>query len=404
MADLETVSEMRNPTADSVPASSPFSARSAYVHVPFCRSRCRYCAFYSGESPDLRDAYLRGVEAEVHAWGAGGGALDTVYVGGGTPPTLGAAGLGRIVDALARVRGLARGAELTVEVNPAQGLRPADLRAIGFTRVSVGVQALDEGWLARLGRRHGPGGALACLEACRRAGFASVSADLILGLPGLDPAAAADWAGECVAAGADHLSVYLLEMHPGTPLARDAAAGRFRPASAEETVAQWEAVAERLELLGLAAYEVSNFARPEARCRHNQRYWDQEAYRGLGPGAHSFDPGAGPWGTRWETQPDLRAWARAVGAGRAPPQRVDRRTRDGAVLETLFLWARRPAPWPGEALEALGVETSRAEPLLAELEAAGDLTPSGRPTHQGMLRADGIARWLWERLKSRPAA
>jgi len=404
MADLETVSEMRNPTADSVPASSPFSARSAYVHVPFCRSRCRYCAFYSGESLDLRDAYLRGMEAEVHAWGAGGGTLDTLYVGGGTPPTLGAAGLGRIVDALARVRGIARDAELTVEVNPAQGLRPAALRSVGFTRVSVGVQALNDGWLARLGRGHGAKDALACLEACRRAGFASVSADLILGLPGLDPAAAADWAEGCVAAGADHLSVYLLEIHPGTPLALDAAAERFRPPSAGKTVAQWEAVAERLERLGLAAYEVSNFARPGCRCRHNQRYWDQQAYRGLGPGAHSFDPEAGPWGTRWENLPDLGAWARALAAGRAPPQRVDRRTRDGAVLETLFLWARRPVPWPAVALEALGMEASRAAPLLADLQAAGDLSPEGRPTRQGMLRADGIARWLWERLKSRPAA
>ncbi|GEM_PF-1733838 len=400
MADLETVSEMRNPTADSVSASSPFSARSAYVHVPFCRSRCRYCAFYSGEPLDLRDTYLRGVESEARAWGAGSGALDTVYVGGGTPPTLGAAGLGRIVDALARARGIARDAELTVEVNPGQGVRPADLRVVGFTRISVGVQTLDEGWLARLGRGHGPDAALACLEACRRAGFATVSADLILGLPGLDPAAAADWAEGCVGAGADHLSVYLLEIHPGTPLALDAAAGRFRPASAGEAVAQWEAVAERLELLGLAAYEVSNFAPPGVRCRHNQRYWDQEAHRGLGPGAHSFDPGAGPWGTRWENRPDLLAWVRAAAAGRAPPRRVDRRTRDGAVLETLFLWARRPVPWPTAALEALGVDAARAKPLLACLEAAGDLTPSGRPTAQGMLRADGIARWLWERLVS----
>ncbi|RMG91972.1 MAG: radical SAM protein, partial [Candidatus Dadabacteria bacterium] len=208
-------------------ASSPFSARSAYVHVPFCTARCRYCAFYSGEPLDRIPRFLRALEREIEAWGPGAGPLDTVYVGGGTPGLLGAEGLTRILEALRRVRGIAPGAEITIEVNPGAGPDPGALRRAGVTRVSVGVQALDDRWLQTLGRRHGAAEALAYLSATRSAGVRSVSADLLIGLPGLGAGEAARWARDCVRAGADHVSVYVLELHEGTPLHRAAGDGRF---------------------------------------------------------------------------------------------------------------------------------------------------------------------------------
>lgn len=398
MIQLETVSEMRNPTAHPVSASSPFSARSAYVHVPFCTARCRYCAFYSGEPLDRVPRFLPALEREIEAWGPGAGPLDTVYLGGGTPGLLGAEGLTRILDALRGVRGIAPDAEITIEVNPGAGPDPGALRSAGATRVSVGVQALDDRWLQTLGRRHGAAQALAYLSAARAAGVRSVSADLLIGLPGLAPRTLAGWARDCVRAGADHVSVYVLELHEGTPLRRATEAGRFPWPAPDEAAGQWEAVAEALAAEGLHPYEVSNFARPGGECRHNLAYWDGKGYRGLGPGAHSFDPDLGPWGIRWENRPDLEGWLRALQAGAPPPRSVDERSAEGALLEALFLWARRPVPWPADVLRRHGLEPRRAEPLLEVLRRGGDLDRRNRPTPQGMLRADGLALWLWERL------
>ncbi len=396
---------MRDFRAKNEPPSSPFcpTSLSVYVHVPFCRSRCGYCAFYSGEPPELIPGFPDQVAREAalrrEAWA---GPVITVYLGGGTPSLLGPAGIGRILDAVDRAWGLDADAEVTVEVNPGPGAALEGLAAAGVSRISVGVQALDDRVLRRLGRGHTAREALGCVERAAGLGFRGVSVDLLLGLPGLAPGEPAGWARDLAAAGADHVSAYSLEVHPGTPLARLAEEGSWRPAPEHEEEAQWARLVEGLEAEGLLEYEVSNFARPGAECRHNRVYWEGGAYVGLGPGAHGYDPAAGPWGERRWNDPGLAAYARAVAAGRPPPGGAERLDRGQALMERLFLWLRRPLAWDPKAWARLGLTRTDVEAHVAPLVESGLLDADLRPTRAGRRRADGLALWLWERLH--PAA
>ncbi len=394
------MTNLRPPVESASRAFSRSPASPAvYVHVPFCRSRCAYCAFYTGE--DLRRVpdYLRAValEAGLRAASAGTRAA-TVYVGGGTPSVLRPAELAGLLEAVRRAWEPDREAEITVEVNPGAGADFRGLRAAGFNRVSVGVQALDDPLLALLGRPHTAAQARDAVEAARRAGFDRVSADLLVGVPGVPPIRVAEWVRTLVAAGADHVSVYALELHPGTELHDRAERGAWSPPAEREEEAQWLAAADALEASGLPLYEVSNFARPGAACRHNLAYWEGRPYVGLGPGAHSYDPAGGPWGTRRWNRPGLGAYVRALKQGHPPPGGSERLTREQALLEALFLWLRRPLPWTEGAWWRFGVDARTFRDLLDPLVDQGDLDETLAPTRQGMRRADGLAGWLWERL------
>ncbi len=405
MADSENHPEMTNLRLLAESASRAFSRSagplSVYVHVPFCRSRCTYCAFYTGENLRRIPDYLRAVAAEAGLRaGSYRAQAATLYAGGGTPSVLRPADLAFLLETVHRVRGLARDAEISVEVNPGSG---ADLRALrdaGFNRVSVGVQALDDHVLAFLGRPHTAVQACGAVEAARRAGFGRVSADLLVGIPGLPPARIAEWARILVSAGADHVSVYALEVHPGTELHSRSARGMWTPPDEEEEETQWAAAADALESSGLRLYEVSNFARPGAECRHNIAYWEGRPYEGLGPGAHSYSPLGGLWGIRRWNRPELTAYVEALKRGRPPPSDMERLTRKQALLEALFLWLRRPVPWAEQRWLRFGVDVRTFRKLLEPLVAQGDLDGDLAPTRQGMRRADGLAGWLWERLCS----
>ena len=405
MADSGNLPEMTNlrPLAES--ASRAFSRSpgrlSVYVHVPFCRSRCAYCAFYTAEDLRRIPDYLRAVAAEAGLQADSSRTqAATLYVGGGTPSLLRSADLEFLLEAVRRAWGLARDAEISVEVNPGSGADLRALRAAGFNRVSVGVQALDDRVLAFLGRPHTAAQARDAVEAARRAGFRRVSADLLVGVPGLPPARVAEWARILVSAGADHVSVYALEVHRGTELHGRATRGTWAPPDEGEEEAQWTAAADALEASGLPLYEVSNFARPGAECRHNIAYWEGRPYQGLGPGAHSYDPVGGPWGIRRWNRPGLAAYVGALKHGRPPPSGCERLTREQALLEALFLWLRRPLPWSEGSWCRFGVDARIFRELLDPLVAQGDLDETLAPTRQGMRRADGLAGWIWERLCS----
>jgi oxygen-independent coproporphyrinogen-3 oxidase len=286
-----------------------------YIHVPYCAARCSYCDFYlvAGRSPDLApfaDALTREIAAVETA--LRGRAIDSVHFGGGTPSLLPAGALGRILDAVRAAFAPVPGTEVALEANPEDVTRErlAAWVDLGFDRIALGVQSLDDRTLRRLGRGHDAAAALRALEAARAAGFRSVAADLILGLPGEDPDGALAGVARVAAGGTDHLSLYLLEVHPRTRLGRALALGRLAPCPDDRAAGLYEAAADLLEAAGFEHYEISNFARPGHRSRHNQKYWTDAEYRGFGPSAHSY-----VGGRRFANAPDLRGYLRRRGAG-----------------------------------------------------------------------------------------
>ncbi|HWP35072.1 MAG TPA: radical SAM family heme chaperone HemW, partial [Thermodesulfobacteriota bacterium] len=294
-----------------------------YVHLPYCRTKCPYCNFVAypargGEEEPYVAALLAEIAAAA-AGPAGGRPAASVYFGGGTPSLFSPASLERILAALGRAFRIEPGAEVTVEVDPATIDRAglAALRAAGVTRLSVGLQAFDGRTLAALGRAHKAADGPRLLEAAAAAGFEAVSIDLIFGAPGQT---LAGWAAElerAVAAAPAHLSCYALTIEPGTPFAALAARGRL-PLPDEETQAAMFLLAhERLTAAGYEHYELSSYARPGARGRHNSAYWARRPYRGFGAGAHSFDPAVGRFGRRSWNLEDPAAY-RAAAAGLRP--------------------------------------------------------------------------------------
>ena len=275
----------------STDRQGPASTLGLYLHIPFCRSKCDYCDFYSlpaGE--DRMDDYLRALlrQLEEAAPGAAGHSVDTVYVGGGTPTVFGGERLAALLAAVGRLYRLAPGAEITCEANPdsaGEELLRA-LRRAGFGRLSLGMQSADAGELAAVHRRHTPEQTDAAVAAARRVGFENLSLDLICGLPGQTEESWRRTVEHALSLRPEHLSCYGLKVEEGTPLARRVAAGEELPdddAQADRYL--W--TVERLARAGFWQYEISNFARPGYESRHNLRYWRLEPYLGFGPGAHS---------------------------------------------------------------------------------------------------------------------
>ena len=262
-----------------------------YIHIPFCRSKCAYCDFYSlADSEEHMDAYVNALRAAFAsaAPGAKDYEADTVYFGGGTPTLLGEARLCALLDAVRGCFAVTPGAEITFEANPESARDEAPLRALraaGFNRVSLGMQSADDGELRAAGRVHTARDTAEAVGALRRAGFDNLSLDLIYGLPGQS---LERWRANLTAAadyGPEHLSCYGLKVEPGTPLyrRRDTLDLPDDDAQADMYLAAVEYLAER----GYEQYEVSNFSRPGRESRHNCKYWTLGEYLGFGPGAHS---------------------------------------------------------------------------------------------------------------------
>ena len=365
----------------STDRQGPASTLGLYLHIPFCRSKCDYCDFYSlpgGE--DRMDGYLRALlrQLEEAAPGAAGHSVDTVYVGGGTPTVFGGERLAALLAAVGRLYRLAPGAEITCEANPdsaGEELLRA-LRRAGFGRLSLGMQSADAGELAAVHRRHTPEQTDAAVAAARRVGFENLSLDLICGLPGQTEESWRRTVEHALSLRPEHLSCYGLKVEEGTPLARRVAEGEVLPdddAQADRYL--W--TVERLARAGFRQYEISNFARPGYESRHNLRYWRLEPYLGFGPGAHS-DFG----GRRFAVPADLAGYL----AGEAVPagETVSRRERGN---EYLMLGLRTAAGIAGEEYRRrFGGDFAPLEELLSRFaghgwaERNGDrwrLTPAG---------------------------
>jgi putative oxygen-independent coproporphyrinogen III oxidase len=352
-----------------------------YLHVPFCTVRCSYCDFYllpegaRGAGTAGREAFVEALRSEIDAAAEryAGASADTAHFGGGTPSLLDPRTIAGIVAALRRSFGLPAGSEIALEANP-EDLTPercAAYVAAGIGRIAVGVQAMEDAALRRLRRPHDARGAALALQAARGAGFASVAADLILGLPGQSTAQALDGVRQVVDLGVDHLSLYLLEIHERTRLGRAIALGRETPPPQDETADLWERAVDLLAARGFAQYEISNFARPGHRSRHNMKYWTDEDYLGFGPAAHSYVGGA-----RFSNPPDLAAYIAA--RGRMEPRR-EPDSPEARGREALYAGLRLVE---GVDLAALrrrhgGATPGPDDPRLRDLAAAGFMTLDG---------------------------
>lgn len=259
-----------------------------YLHIPFCVSKCGYCDFYSVTDQTLVKHYVTALLTHIREYGrtCGGYTVDTVYLGGGTPTCLGAKFLGRILQEVRNKFRLADDAEITVECNPESTDKKVleMLKKQGVTRLSFGVQSAHEDELRAIGRIHTFQQAADAVALAKAKGFTNISLDLMYGLPGQTQARFLESVERCLALDPQHLSCYGLKLEPGTPMGRAASVLPDDDAQADTYLALCDVLRER----GFEHYEISNFARPGYRSRHNMKYWDLSEYLGLGPGAHSF--------------------------------------------------------------------------------------------------------------------
>ncbi len=318
-----------------------------YVHFPFCRSKCAYCALRSrGGVPEAeRTAYVARVAMEMKNVA---GKAGTVYFGGGTPSLC---GLRPACEAVRTAFGEVD--EFTVELNPCD-VTPsllAELREGGVNRISMGVQSLDDNVLRAMGRPHTAAEAEAAFLAIRAAGFGNAGFDLIAGWPGATAGSWGQTLDRACALNPDHVSVYTLIRERGTALDRDVREGRVTLPDDDAALEQHDAARAALASIGLARYEVSNFARPGFECRHNMSVWRGEDYIGIGEGAHGREGMRRTVGNAWggydvtELSPEADALERALFA---------LRTAEGIDLEaTARRWpvlSPRLAAWREELL------------------------------------------------------
>lgn len=262
---------------------------SIYVHIPFCRRKCSYCAFNSfvGDTAKI-DEYIDLLCKEISSR-AVKRPVRTIYFGGGTPSVLSCEQFSRIVNTIFDNFDVFEDAEFTVEGNP-DSLNEEILSAwkkLRVNRVSIGVQSLDDKILKKIGRLHNKSQALSAVKLARKM-FDNVSCDLIVGLENESGKDLCEHAKQLLALGVKHISCYLLEVYENTPLKNMIDQNLYKPQSDEQTIFAFNKLANYLVDAGFERYEISNFAKPGYESQHNMRYWNRDDYLGFGLGAHSF--------------------------------------------------------------------------------------------------------------------
>jgi putative oxygen-independent coproporphyrinogen III oxidase len=374
------------------PPSNPGQAEGetafgVYIHWPFCLSKCPYCDFNSHvRHAGIDEArFVRAFTTEIAATAARvpGPTVSTIFLGGGTPSLMQPATVAAVLDAVARHWRIAPNAEVTLEANPTsvEATRFRGYRAAGVNRVSLGVQALDDGALAELGRLHTAREALDAVAIARTV-FERYSFDLIYARPRQTPH---DWASElkqALAEAGEHLSLYQLTIEPETPFATLHAAGKLKVPDEDTARALYDTTQEVCATHGLPAYEVSNHARPGGECRHNLIYWRAHEYAGVGPGAHGrLDVGGERHATATETRPEM--WLAQVEVRGNGLVTDDVLTREEVADEFLLMGlrlaegidAQRYAAVAGRPLDPERIAVLRQHGLI-EMTAAGCLRVS----------------------------
>jgi oxygen-independent coproporphyrinogen III oxidase len=318
-----------------------------YIHIPFCRSRCSYCDFATGMyEGELADRYVSSLIAEITKWSEveTPSAADTIYFGGGTPSLLTPAQIERILEAVHDRFEIVDGAEVTMEMNPAsvsssdelsnQKLR--DFRRLGINRASFGAQTFDDRELKQLGRTHTSADIPSTFNRLREAGFENINFDLIAGLPNQTLAGWKRNLDEALKLRPDHLSLYLLDVHEGTPLADQIRSG-MRPRPDDDLAGEmYQLMIDEVSAAGYQHYEISSFCLPGFGSRHNTKYWAGAPYYGFGCSAHSYDGAR----RRWANERDVAKYVQLIETEQSPVvERTDLKEED-ARSESIFLGLR----------------------------------------------------------------
>lgn len=287
-----------------------------YLHIPFCKSRCIYCDFYSTTNTAWQERYIDALckELQMRAKYLQGETVETVYFGGGTPSQLTQEAFDKIFHTLGRVYDMAHCKEITIEANPddLDETYIAMLKAQPFNRISIGIQTFNDRTLQLLNRRHTSTQAINAVEACRRAGFDHISIDLMYGLPGETLEGWKADIRQAVSLGVEHISAYHLIYEEGTKLWKMREAHKVEETDEDSSVLFFTTLIEELTHAGYLHYEISNFCRPDRHSRHNSSYWKGTPYLGCGAAAHSFD---GKEHRQWNVS-SLESYIKGMGQGK----------------------------------------------------------------------------------------
>ena len=376
----------------------------AYVHVPFCATRCGYCDFNTYTAQELQrdgttvstatyvDRVISEVTRQRAALGNNSQPLASVFFGGGTPTLLGSTELVRALTSLKKEFGLLVDAEITTEVNP-DSVNAHDLEILregGFTRVSFGHQSSAPKVLQLLERTHTPGRTWEAVNWANEAGFEHISVDLIYGSPNETQAELELTLSEVIAADIDHVSAYSLIVEPGTKLAAQVARGEVNAPSDDVAASRYELIDQQLSSAGFEWYEVSNWAKPGGECKHNLNYWHNQDWIGIGPGAHAHINGLRTWMIKHPA-----AWAAQVDQNKEPIDGSEVLSATEIANENIMLGLRLRDGIELATLSPAGIE--QANEAVTQGLLYSDLFTLGRVvlTPKGRLLADGLVSRLW---------
>lgn len=306
-----------------------------YIHIPFCKKLCAYCDFYHIISQQDNSALIEALkkEAELRSDYLGNEAVQTIYIGGGTPSVLAVREIDTILENIRKNFTVAENSEVTIEMNPDDISRDYldELKSTMVNRLSIGVQSWRDIDLKMLNRRHNSAQAASSIEDALKAGFGNITLDLIYGIPGMN---VNDWARNLdisFSYGINHFSAYHLTIEPGTVFGKMKEKGLLTEIDEEESNSQFNLLIEKAESAGFIHYEISNFAKPGFFSVHNSNYWKQVRYLGLGPSAHSFNGYSRQWNIR-----DYKKYIKSVNSGSVyfEKEELDKKTKFNEYIMT----------------------------------------------------------------------
>ncbi len=376
---------------------------SLYLHIPYCEKKCIYCDFYSIESMQTMEQFLRALDGEIATYArqySSGNTFETIFFGGGTPSLLPPSVLGRLLDALHKHYRIESGAEITVETNPGtvdrEKLRA--YRALGVNRLSIGIQSFHEDELKFLSRIHNADEARQCVEDAHHAGFENVSVDLIFSLPHQTPERWKANLEQAIALQPKHISAYSLIVEEHTPLFTMVKEGTVATLPEEADSRMYEETLALMEENGFHHYEVSNYARSGYECRHNKNYWNHSNYLSFGPSAHSFWKDGPTNGRRWWNVRSIAKYCENVSGGTLPVSGSETVDREKMFNEAIFLGLRTGELNVSMLRQVYGVDLfSTRRETLTEFSNEGLIQINDRSitlTRRGFLVCDAIAESL----------